>query len=125
MKNLIFKSSIILSLVLLTSFSVKESTFGIKKIIGVWEYSVPDAPYQYQQGVITFSKNKKEISGFLTIQGTKLNLENIVSKKNNITCDVYLEGETITFNLIFKKKLFSGKVHYSQGSLDITGTKKE
>ena len=108
------------------SFTVKESAFGTKRIVGVWEYSVPNAPYQqYQQGIITFSKNKKDISGFLTVQGTKLNLENIVSKKNNIICDVYLEGETITFDLTFKKKLFSGKITYSQGSLDITGVKKE
>ena len=125
MKNLILKSSIVLSLILMMSFTVKESAFGTKRIVGVWEYSVPNAPYQYQQGIITFSKNKKDISGFLTVQGTKLNLENIISKKNNIICDVYLEGETVTFDLTFKKKLFSGKVTYSQGSLDITGTKKE
>ncbi len=125
MKNLILKSSIILSLILMTSFTVKESAFGTKRIIGVWEYSVPNAPYQYQQGIITFSKNEKKLSGFLTVQGTKLNLDNIVSKKNNIICDVYLEGETITFDLTFKKKLFSGKITYSQGSLDITGVKKE
>ena len=50
MKNLILKVSAILVLFVLTSYIVKEESIGEKKLIGTWEYSVPDAPQQYQKG---------------------------------------------------------------------------
>jgi len=125
MKNLILKSTIILSLLVMTSFTVKDNTTIAKKFIGVWEYSVPNAPYPYQTGTMTFSKAKKKISGFISIEGNNIDMEKVVSKKDNLTCEIYIEGETVTFNLTFEKNSFSGTASYSQGDLDISGTKKE
>jgi hypothetical protein len=109
----------------MTSFTVKESTSSAKKFVGVWEYNVPDAPYPYQTGTMTFSNVKKKISGFISIEGNTIDMEKVVSKKNNLTYEIYIEGETVIFNLTFKKKSFSGTASYSQGDLEITGTKKE
>ena len=125
MKNLILKSTIILSLLVMTSFTAKDSTTSAKKIVGVWEYSVPDAPYEYQTGIMTFSKVKKELSGFISIEGNKMDMEKVVFKKDKLTSEVYIQGETVTFNLTFEKNSFSGTASYSQGDMDITGTKKE
>jgi len=124
MRNLILRSSLILSLLLMTSFTVTDSLVGTKKFVGEWEYSVPDAPYQYQTGTFNFSKIKKKITGTVAIDGYKMDLENVATKKNNLICNVNIEGETVTFDLTFDKKSFTGTASYSQGVLDMTGTKK-
>jgi hypothetical protein len=125
MKNLILKSTLILSLILMTSFTVKESINDSKKIIGVWEYSVPDAPHPYQKGILTFSIIENELTGFISIEENKIDLKNVVSKKNKITCELYIEGETVKFDLNFKRKSFSGTASYSEGDLEMTGIKME
>jgi hypothetical protein len=109
----------------MTSFTVNDSLVVTKKFIGEWEYSVPDAPYQYQAGTFIFSKVEKKLSGTIAIDGYKTDLSNVVTKKNNLTCEVYIEGETVTFDLTFTKKSFSGTASYSQGELDISGSKKK
>ena len=124
MKNLILKVSAILVLFVLTSYIVKDESIGEKKLIGTWEYSVPDAPQQYQKGEIIFVKNEGNLEGNLAINGYKTLLKNLSSKKNNVTCEAYISGENISFDLTFDKKSFIGTASYSEGSLDITGHKR-
>ena len=124
MKNLILKVSAILVLFVLTSYIVKDESIGEKKLIGTWEYSAPDAPQQYQKGEIIFVKNEGNLEGNLAIDDYKTLLKNLRSKKNNVTCEAYISGENISFDLTFDKKSFMGKASYSEGSLDISGHKR-
>ncbi len=123
MKNLILRSSLILSFLLMTSFTVKENSTDNKDIIGVWEYAVPDAPVEYQEGTFTFSQEENKLSGFILIDGYKLDLENVLADQDKLTCEVLLEGEIVTFDLTFTKESFSGTASYSEGDLAITGRK--
>ena len=59
MKKIIITNVILLA-VLLMSFKAKEYKIKEKHIIGTWEYSVPDAPYEYKKGEFTFIKESMD-----------------------------------------------------------------
>ena len=124
MKNLIFKGSAILILFVLTSYTTTEDVIKTKNIIGTWEYSVPDAPYQYQKGTIIFEDKEGDLTGYFLIDGFKAQLRNLKSLKRNVTFEAYIQGTTVSFDLTFKKKSFLGSATYSEGTLDISGHKK-
>jgi hypothetical protein len=124
MKNVAFKSFLLLSIIVLSSFSVKDSFVGVKKILGEWEYSIPDAPYEYQKGVLVLKKVDGALVGEVLIGGQGMPLEDVAYEKNVLTAKMDVQGETVRYKLNFTKKSFEGIVSYSQGSLDMKGTKK-
>ena len=124
MKKVALKSLILVAVMVLSSFSVADSFMGVKKILGEWEYSIPDAPYEYQKGVLVLKKVDGELSGEMIIGGQGSPMEEMVYEKNNLKAMMNVQGETVRFNLNFTKKALEGTVSYSQGSMNITGTKK-
>lgn len=125
MKNLAVKSLLILSVMVMTGFTSEESSFlGVKKILGEWDYNVPEASYEYQNGVLVLSKIDGELSGEVQIGGQGIPLEKIVYMKNNLKAAIYVQGEVVKLDLNFKKKTFEGTVSYSQGTMNMKGTKK-
>lgn len=124
MKIIALKGFLLLSVVVLCSFAVKDSKVKVKKILGEWECSIPDAPYGYQNGVLLLSKVDGVLSGEMVMEGQGNPLEDVVYEKNVLKAKMYVQGEVVRFNLNFTKKSFEGVVSYSQGALDISGTKK-
>ena len=124
MKNFTIKSLLILTVIVLSSYSVPESFMGVKKILGEWDYMVPDASYEYQKGVLFLDKVDGELTGEVRIGGQGMALENIVFEKKNLKGDIYVQGEIVKLDLNFSKKTFEGTVTYSQGSMKMNGTKK-
>lgn len=120
MKKIILTSAMILSVVLLSSFAVDNS----KNVIGTWEYSVPDAPYEYQEGQLIIEEMDGKLTGYTMMDGYKTDIEDVVAKKNNVTFYLYVESEKVSFDLDFEKKSFAGTVSYSEGELGISGKKK-
>ncbi len=124
MKNVAFKSFLLLSIIVLSSFAVKDSFVGVKKILGEWEYSIPDAPYEYQKGVLVLKKVDGALVGEVLIGGQGMPMEDVKYEKNVLTAKMDVQGETVRYKLNFTKKSFEGIVSYSQGTLDMKGTKK-
>ena len=124
MKNLVLKASLVLTFLVMVSFTGIDSTVGEKIFIGTWEYEAPDAPYEYQEGEIVFAKKDGKLVGYASIDGYKIDLEDVSTKGDKLTCEAYIEGESIVFEMEFKKKSFEGTASYSEGSLPITGIKK-
>lgn len=125
MKNLAVKSLLVLSVIVMTGFTMKETSFlGVKKILGEWDYTVPEASYEYQNGVLVLSKVDGDLSGEVQIGGQGIPLEELVYAKNNLKATIYVQGESVKLDLNFKKKSFEGTVSYSQGTMNMKGTKK-
>jgi hypothetical protein len=124
MKNITFKSILFLSIIVLSSFAVKDSFVGVKKILGEWECSIPDAPMEYQKGVLVLSRVDGVLNAEMVMGGQGMPLEDVVYEKDVLKGKMDVQGETVRYNLNFTKKSFEGIVSYSQGTLDITGTKK-
>lgn len=123
MKNLILKGSMLLTLLVMLSFTGIESTVSSKNVVGTWEYSAPDAPYEYQEGKIVFEMKENKLTGYVSIDGYKIEMKNIVEVKGEVTCKAYIEGESVSFVILFKKESFTGKASYSEGTLEITGAR--
>ena len=64
------------------------------------------------------------LSGEMIMGGQGSPMEEVVYEKNNLKAVMNVQGETVRFNINFTKKTLEGTVSYSQGSLDIKGTKK-
>mgnify|MGYP001098777782 CR=1 FL=1 len=124
MKNITFKSILFLSIIVLSSFAVKDSFVGVKKILGEWECSIPDAPIEYQKGDLVLSRVDRVLTAEMVFGGQRMPLEDVVYEKDVFKAKLDVQGETVRYNLNFTKKSFEGVVSYSQGTLDITGTKK-
>lgn len=124
MKNVAVKSLILLSIVVLSSFTMVDSFMGVKKILGEWDYSIPDAPYEYQKGVLVLKKIDGVLSGEMIMGGQGSPMEEMVYEKNNLKAVMNVQGEIVNFDLNFTKKTLEGTVSYSQGTLEMKGTKK-
>ena len=124
MKNLALKSLTLLSIVVLSSFTMADSYMGVKKILGEWDYTIPDAPYEYQTGVLVLKKIDGVLAGEMIIGGQGSAMEEIVYEKNNLKAVMNVQGEMVKFDLNFTKKTLEGTVSYSQGTLEMKGTKK-
>lgn len=119
------KTSLVLTLIVMSSFTLL-GTFKVnKKILGEWEYAVPQAPYEYQKGVLILSKEGKELKGEMVVGGYSMPMEELVNLKSNVKAKVNVEGESVSFDLNFDKKTFEGTVSYSEGTLEISGNKKD
>ena len=121
MNRILSASVVIMLLFVTTSFSPEKAAFGVKKFVGVWEYEAPNAPYGYQNGVITLTKEKKMLKGSVSIGSNASDLDEIVTEKNKLTGVVIVEGERVTLELNFEKDTFEGVAMSSQGSLPMTG----
>jgi len=125
MKNIMLKTTLVLTLIVMSSFTLM-GTFKVnKKILGEWEYSVPQAPYEYQKGVLVLSKEGKDLKGEAVVQGFSIVMKELVNIQNNVKANVDVEGERVSIDLNFSKNTFEGTVSSSQGSMEITGNRKE
>ena len=124
MKNVALKSLILISIVVLSGFTMVDSFMGVKKILGEWDYSIPDAPYEYQKGVLVLKKIDGVLSAEMIMGGQGSPMEEIVYEKNNLKAVMNVQGEIVNFDLNFTKKTLEGTVSYSQGTLEMKGTKK-
>ena len=124
MKNYLLKSSLVLTVLMLVSFTVIDNAKVDKSVLGTWEYEAPDAPYEYQNGELTFKMKDEKLTGVVSIDGYKMDLENLKADKNKVSGEVYIEGTSVVLDLEFQKKTFTGTATYSEGSLELSGTKK-
>ncbi len=123
MKNLLVLSTLVLTIVLMSGFNSVEGAIKNKKLIGTWNYEAIDAPYQYQKGKIIFVEKNDTLVGYFMIGDYKIDIENIVVAKKNVTFTLELEGETVTFNMNYKKTTMEGTASYYGGSNEIKATK--
>lgn len=123
MKKIVQASGLLVLVVLLSSFTTNYNS-NPKKILGTWSYEVPDAPYEYQKGNLIFEKVDGELKGHTDIDGYKTNVQDIVVDGQNVTFTMWVQDTEVEFDLDFEKKSFKGTVSYTEGSLDISGTKK-
>ncbi|MET2985991.1 hypothetical protein [Aureibaculum conchae] len=125
MKNLLKTSILLFSIVLLSSFILTDANSDIKDVIGTWNYSVPNAPVEYQIGELILEDKEGELYGYTLIGEYKNEIIKPKLEGNNLTFIMYIEDTDVSFNLNFKKNQFTGIVSYSEGTLDITGERKK
>ena len=122
-------SRILLVLLVIISMSLSSSAVakGYKKILGVWEFSAPNAPQPYNGGTLTLKEVDKKLAGEFTIQGQALAIPQIKFEKKILTLGFEVENTLITLNLKLKNRVLEGTTDTPNGPVTVTAkpAKKE
>lgn len=100
----------LLCMLMSISLYAQELTSGM--LVGLWNFSAPDAPYGYQEGTCRIKKAGENLSAVLTIDGTEMTVKEIKKENGAYKCDFYVDGTyvSLTFKQEDKHKL-AGKAH--------------
>ena len=82
------------------SLYAQESHSGA--VIGLWNFSAPDAPYGYQEGTCQIKKTGDNLSAVFTISGTEMTVKEIKKETDTYKCNFYVDGTYVS--LTFKQK---------------------
>ena len=90
----------LLCMMMCLSLYAQEFTLGM--VVGLWNFSAPDAPYGYQKGTCLIKKTGENHSAVFTIIDTEMTV--IQEGKNKLTGKANAEGMVIpvTFTKIVK-----------------------
>ena len=124
MKKLQTSIGLILIAVLFLSFTNSIILEDKTRVIGTWDYSVPEAPSEYQKGELTIENIGNTLSGHINVNDGQTELEDLILEKNTLTFIAFIEDAEVSFKLDFDKKHFAGNVSYSEETLSITGIKQ-
>ena len=116
---------ILMLVVLAASFT---SVNAQKKVdpVGTWSYQADLAPYEYSSGDIVVSKEGKDLNVEIQLgEYYKINGEKVVYEKNELSFDIYIEGESISIKATMEKESFEGTASYSDGTIPLKGKKKK
>jgi hypothetical protein len=97
--------------------------FGEEELVGYWNYSVPNAPYEYSKGDLLINKEKDSFTVKIMLPAGSMNAENVVVQDNKITFKVYVEGSLVIVALEAQGDTISGVAETPEGTLQIKGTK--
>lgn len=97
--------------------------FGEKELLGYWNYTVPNAPYEYSKGDLLINKEKGNFTVKIMLPAGSINAESVVVQGNKINFKVYVEGSLVTVTLEAQGDTISGIAETPEGTLQIKGTK--
>lgn len=93
-------------------------------ILGVWDYTAQDVPYEYSKGIIYITKEGKDLKVRVAIGESSLDGENVVLDKDEVRFQVYVEGQTVDINLSAKGNDLSGQGSTTDGIFSLSGKKR-
>jgi len=102
------------------SFSSKGEAKKYKKILGVWEFSAPNAPAPYEGGILTITEVEKKLTGEFTLQGQAMPIPQIEFKENALTLGFEVENTPITLILKLKDGVLEGTTDTPNGTVKVT-----
>lgn len=91
-----------------------------KKIIGVWEFSAPNAPQPYNGGILTLKEVDQKLAGEFTIQGQVMAIPQIEFEENILTLGFEVENTPITLKMKLKDGVLEGTTDTPNGSVTVT-----
>ncbi len=119
------KNTMIAAVMMLFTISTVMASNTEKKLVGIWKYQAPDAPYEYSEGQFVFTNKDGKLHGVAKVNYEQVDLEDLKVKDKTVTFSVYVEGEYVEIKLDLKDNKLTGAASYSEGSLDITAVKEK
>lgn len=104
----------------LFAFTVEDNN-----LIGIWEYSVKDAPAKYETGVIRFSEKDGALTGDMITNNETFAITNLKVKNDTVTYDLQIESTPINVMFINLKDSISGKIFTPDTEYEFQGRKKK
>jgi hypothetical protein len=129
MKKIISVNIILLVVFVASSFSVSTTLLNDKNVIGTWEYNIPEASYEYQNGKLIIEKKEGKLTGHFLSDAENTTIEKVSFKENKLSFIYFFDTEgqeiELTFNLTIDKDKFRGSLSTPEGSMSMTGVKKK
>jgi|TARA_B110000305_G_C19260636_1_gene549358 hypothetical protein len=129
MKKIISVNLILLVVFVASSFSVSTTLLNDKNVIGTWEYNIPEASYEYQNGKLIIEKKEGKLTGHFLSDAENTTIEKVSFKENKLSFIYFFDTEgqeiELTFNLTIDKDKFRGSLSTPEGSMSMTGVKKK
>jgi hypothetical protein len=129
MKKIISVNLILLVVFVASSFSVSTTLLNDKNAIGTWEYNIPEASYEYQNGKLIIEKKEGKLTGHFLSGAENTTIEKVSFKENKLSFIYFFDTEgqeiELTFNLTIDKDKFKGSLSTPEGSMSMTGVKKK
>ena len=118
------KLLVVFGLLFITGVFFNVNAQSNKTVVGKWKYSVPEAPYGYEKGVISLTEKDKALSGDLIFDsGYKVKLSSVSLKADTLRLGVYVESEYVTVVSKVKGNKMDGTVDSSQGKMTLKAEK--
>jgi len=122
-------SGILFALLLSVSMSISAQAVekGHQKILGVWEFSAPEARQPYEKGILTLKEVDKKLAGEFTVQGQALAIPQIDFLKDILTLGFEIENTPISLKLKLTDGQLQGLAQTPDGPITVTAVpaKKE
>ena len=109
----------VIVLIMVSSFTI-DAPVRKYSPVGNWDYSVPGVEEGYESGTMSIAEDGKEYK--ITMQLNeyfKVDAENVVYKKKDISFTIYVETEEIQVSGSFDEDEFKGSISYSDGDFTI------
>jgi hypothetical protein len=121
MKRLLISGSA--GLIILFALMVNVATVSAKDkdVVGTWDYSAPNAPYEYSKGQIIITQGEDKLEGVVNIDGYEMKLNSVKVEDDVLSFSLYVEGEYVSVKLTIKEDALEGKASTSEGLLEVTG----
>ncbi len=74
-------------------------------IVNMWEYSAPNAPYGYQEGVFHIMEENGKLKGEVIIQQSRVSIPEITKVNNEYRCSFYIDGQAMDVSMKQKSKI--------------------
>ena len=95
-----------------------------QSLAGDWEYNVPQAPYGYDTGTVSFIVKEDTLSAVVTFRsGYKTEAQNVSLKNDTLRMGVYVESEYVPVLVTVKGNKMEGSADYSQGKMNFKAEK--
>ena len=125
MKRLLISGSAGLIILFALMFNVATVSAKDKDVVGTWDYSAPNAPYEYSKGQIIITQGEDKLEGNVNIDGYEMKLNSIKVEDDVLAFSLYVDGEYVSVKLTIKGDSFEGKASTSEGLLEVTGKRAE
>ena len=121
MKRLLISGSAGLIILFALMFNVATVSADEKDVVGTWDYSAPNAPYEYSKGQIIITEGEDKLEGKVDIDGYEMKLNSVKVEDGVLSFSLYVEGEYVSVKLTINGDNLEGKASTSEGLLEATG----
>ena len=121
MRRLLIYESAGLIFLFVLMFNVTAVSAKDQGAVGTWDYSAPNAPYEYSKGQLIITKAEDKLEGVVNIDGYEMKLNSVKVEKDVLTFSLYVEGDYVSVKLTITGDSFEGKASTTEGLLDVTG----
>lgn len=80
------------------------------KLKGAWSYSLPDAPYGYQDGTIEFKETEGKLTGIARVGASSYTIKEIKKEGDTYHCSLSVDGNDVKVSIKPDKEELTGTV---------------